>query len=762
MVVGFLCFIVLGLMLSLCMKQPALNTGFRITSSDFTVVELFDDSAADHAGLAIGDRIVRIDSIDTDTFAARYYGGKKSLWYKGYSGLFKKGTQYELELADGSVHFLDVPETIPFFSRFRLLSIDDKVGYGVGILFVILGFLLSFFSDEEFDKSAFVNFLYAIGICLANAYTDTHNTLFYSVCNLVLFHLSTAGIASSILRMVGFFYRLAGRQRAYSHLNTISYVPYVLVLIRAAVTAFYPEAFFDSMLFYLPYLNLSVLLYGLVSFFCLMYIIPPQSSPTLRFLLVGMCFSIVPVIFIVVFRGFSSSLTVVSTGESLKTFLPLLFIPVSLLCCFIQAKEVKFDKVISKIMIIGCSSLILLVLLSIPVDSVIYRGVLIVLAAFICFILEKPILNFLYPQIKCLTDSFSALEKMLFATDTENDMYALVADWLYTAINPGFIVFYELPDDENKIPGRTLFQKCPNQARADACLVSLIAERCTATDRKDEIIIHGNWGVSAPIYKAHHVFGYVFLGSRNHYEMFSVAELNLLQPTARILMEALLVLDLKQQVEYINNMQNRIVYSFADMIESRDGTTGQHVKRTSLVVDLLTKYLRKNKVYADMLQPEDYSLISLAAPLHDIGKIKVPDRILSKPGKLTDEEFDIIRTHPVEGERIISKTMFKIEDERYLKIAREMALYHHEKWNGMGYPQGLRGKKIPISARIMAVADVFDALCSARSYKKAFTIEEAFNIIDESRGSHFEPVLVDAMHALENELRGIYGSEEQC
>ena len=218
-----------------------------------------------------------------------------------------------------------------------------------------------------------------------------------------------------------------------------------------------------------------------------------------------------------------------------------------------------------------------------------------------------------------------------------------------------------------------------------------------------------------------------------------------------------LLKSLYQRNERIYAMQNQVVYGFADIIESRDGTTGEHVKRTSQVVSLLTDYICKNSgLFEYDLKKEDYDLITLAAPLHDIGKMKVPDAILSKPGKLDSREFEIIKTHSVEGAKIIDKIMPKIEDPEYVRFAREMALNHHEKWDGKGYPFGLSQKQIPVSARIMAVADVFDALCSERSYKKAYTVDEAFKILLESKGTHFEPALVDAMVALRPKLEMIY------
>lgn len=207
----------------------------------------------------------------------------------------------------------------------------------------------------------------------------------------------------------------------------------------------------------------------------------------------------------------------------------------------------------------------------------------------------------------------------------------------------------------------------------------------------------------------------------------------------------------------LNSIQNNLVFGFADMIESRDGTTGEHVKRTSQIVRLITDYIRKNNNTLNMdITETELNIISMAAPLHDIGKMKVPDSILSKPGKLTDSEFDIIKTHTTEGGKLIEKIITNLEDPEYVKIAYDMAYYHHEKWNGNGYPEQLKEYSIPVSARIMAVADVFDALCSVRSYKEAYSIDKAFNILNESKGSHFEPVLVDIMMELRSDLEKIY------
>lgn len=191
-------------------------------------------------------------------------------------------------------------------------------------------------------------------------------------------------------------------------------------------------------------------------------------------------------------------------------------------------------------------------------------------------------------------------------------------------------------------------------------------------------------------------------------------------------------------------MQYQTIIGMANLIESRDGETGEHVKRTSTYVGMIAEELTKDSEYASGIDKTYMENLWKAAPLHDIGKIKIPDAILQKPGKLTTEEFEIMKGHTVEGGKIIDESLGAIDDEEYILMAHQVARYHHEKWNGQGYPEGISGEKIPLCARIMAVADVFDALISKRCYKEAMPMEKAFEIIEESSGSHFDPVIVKA------------------
>ncbi|MCR4891690.1 MAG: HD domain-containing protein [Lachnospiraceae bacterium] len=207
--------------------------------------------------------------------------------------------------------------------------------------------------------------------------------------------------------------------------------------------------------------------------------------------------------------------------------------------------------------------------------------------------------------------------------------------------------------------------------------------------------------------------------------------------------------------ETISKMQNSLIMVLADMVESRDQNTGEHVRKTAAYVKAILLKMRELGIHADVLTDEYISNVVSSAPLHDIGKIAVPDAILNKPGKLDELEFDIMKTHTTAGKLVIDRVIEQVPESSYLTEAREIAHHHHEKWNGQGYPDGLAGEDIPLSARVMAVADVFDALVSIRVYKKPMSLEKALGIIREETGSHFDPEVSRAFFAAEDEVREI-------
>lgn len=205
-------------------------------------------------------------------------------------------------------------------------------------------------------------------------------------------------------------------------------------------------------------------------------------------------------------------------------------------------------------------------------------------------------------------------------------------------------------------------------------------------------------------------------------------------------------------VEY----HEEVIYAFADVIEGRDGSTGEHVKRTVAYVKAIVEALKENQCYAEHLPPEYIDNLLKAAPMHDFGKIAVTDVILNKPGRLTDEEYEVMKSHTVKGADMIKNSMASLEEPEYVTMACQVARYHHERWDGRGYPEGLSGNAIPLCARIMAIADVFDAVSQKRCYREAMSLDESFAIIKEGAGSQFDPLLADIFLQMRDKVEAVF------
>ena len=206
----------------------------------------------------------------------------------------------------------------------------------------------------------------------------------------------------------------------------------------------------------------------------------------------------------------------------------------------------------------------------------------------------------------------------------------------------------------------------------------------------------------------------------------------------------------------LEHYHHEMVMGFATLVENKDDNTGGHIRRSSAYAVLIAKNLRKNKEYKSLMTKDYIDNLAKSTPMHDIGKIGIPDAILQKPGKLTPEEFETMKEHPIIGGKIIKDTFGHLFNGEYESMAFQVAMYHHEKWNGKGYPEGLAEADIPLCARIMAVADVFDAVSAKRCYRDAMPLEECYDIIMNGRGVDFDPDIVDAFMMNKDKVEEIY------
>ena len=202
---------------------------------------------------------------------------------------------------------------------------------------------------------------------------------------------------------------------------------------------------------------------------------------------------------------------------------------------------------------------------------------------------------------------------------------------------------------------------------------------------------------------------------------------------------------INDKIRQVTSLKNAVLKITAEIVEQRDENTGKHVERTQMYMDIMINAMKEYAVYKEEVSKYDIELVLQSSQMHDVGKIAVRDAVLLKPGKLDPDEFEDIKLHTSYGEKIIQRMKENTDEHDFLEYARILAISHHEKWDGSGYPHGLFGEEIPLLGRIMAVCDVYDALVSARPYKEAFSHETAMEIIGDGREKHFDPKLVDVL-----------------
>ncbi|MCL2270332.1 MAG: response regulator [Treponema sp.] len=211
----------------------------------------------------------------------------------------------------------------------------------------------------------------------------------------------------------------------------------------------------------------------------------------------------------------------------------------------------------------------------------------------------------------------------------------------------------------------------------------------------------------------------------------------------------------KEKTHQLYALQSAILNNLSELVEFRDIITGRHISRTQKYLKRLVEQLIEDGVYSDELLIWDMNIILLSSQLHDVGKIAISDTILNKAGMLTEEEMEIMKSHTRKGVEVIEKIENSADLAGFLECAKLFAGTHHEKWNGSGYPQGMAGVNIPLEGRIMAIADVYDALISARPYKKAFTADESARIILDGTGTHFDPALIETFNKIKDDFAAI-------
>ncbi len=780
---AYLCLVSLVIEFFLFLSFPYTQSGFRIITMDsfYIVKEISKGSPSWEAGIRQGDHFVSINGVSVEQANAPR---PARAVYDLYSTMYSFDTPIELVSTDGTAVTLYIPSNVSIWKKVMNICVNDLVTYVVGILFIILTILCLPYFPYTPDAGSCITFLDCAGICIANKLSYVANPVWFSYLNQFLYEISTCSLATSCLYSVRYFLRMSSASsRSIKVHSVLTFLPRIFFIICLITHLLNLENALSSTLFkYCEALMVISLLYMAIAFIWLLRHMTRQSSILLRFFLLALIFSILP-LFTYQIQHLSANLEWVVESQAFYEAVPLLFAPVAVLCAFIQSKTFSFDQHSGRIMNIWCcfiSELLILLFLNARLESspgLLYALLILTPLAFV--ILENKLYDFLFPLIEKQDEKVQQLENSVYLATSIQPIFVQTSDWIKSVIRPSFIYFYRIRKGEQPL---LLHRVHSMHKETDyEWMKYMMNDRLTHKKREKTIMHHSSYGVSVPLFRGNELFGYLFIGNRmveEEYqiaEMYSTSEVRLLQKAARIMMDAVIMSDSRQvrkrsyelsesndelareigtKERQILRMQDKMVLGLAVMVESRDNSTGGHIKRTCAAVHLFSDKLLEKP---DCPKTRDwFDMVARAAILHDLGKIAVDDQILRKEGPFTPEEYEKMKLHTLEGARVVESVLEDVENEEFKQIAVNIAHYHHEKWDGSGYPEGLIGPEIPLEARIMAFADVFDALVSKRCYKDAFSFDKAYSIIENDLGSHFDPVLGKTFLECFPQLKAIY------
>lgn len=542
----------------------------RSTDSGFRVDTVASNSPAGNAGIRDGYTILKVNNIDTIEFIKKWGGDNVETTYTHYSKLFQKGKSYSIKTSSGTVYSFFLPAQQSLFSKLQSIPHELWIIFLTGFLFILLGFVSVFFARSIDGTSSFILFMYSAGLSIINAYSYAANTIEYSMLNFILFDFSGAIFSVTFLSCVVYFATLGKwRPLTIRIIKTARWIPFLSLIPKYVLILFGVHSFFNTPLYPLiPAMMVVSLLFCICTVLILLHKIPRQSSILLRFFLMGLCFGAFPVAMKLLLRVISGSFWITAQDETFFAIIPLLFVPISLTSALLQSSKVKFDTVSGKIMTIGGTLVIVIICvmsLSSFIDPLLLSYFLLALTPIIYIFLEKPVTLFLFPRLEYMQKNLDSLETDVFLCDNLNVIYERTANWILSTINASFICFYALSiNSDPKSAGKELFRKEALNINDTEAIPRLISDRLNSTKNKNEIVLHNKDGFSVPLYRSHELFGYIFIGRKQGYEVFSSAEIRLMPPVARIMMESVMMYEIIQ----FKRRTNKIHDAFSKYLSS--------------------------------------------------------------------------------------------------------------------------------------------------------------------------------------------------
>ena len=763
---GVLLFIALIFEISLYLNQPFVNIGcsISITDTGFYVEEVFKNSPAEKAGITGETRYFKLNNLTAEEFKKEFRKNYKTIYKTGLEDYFKFGQKVTLSSGNNICSFtiqkLPVLEQIAFFPPFLKAKII------LAFFIILTGISCTLFFNEDRKSHSLIYCLYCSALGLFNAYHSLWQSEFSKSINLVLFDISTT------LTLLCLLYYLRESLKEYSLykkvqkiLTAISYtilgscvLKYILILIFRWDILSNPLDYLIQTMVCVTAIPIGIL--TVITFIKL----PSQTTYLFRFLMIGITISTIPSIIYYTKDIFTDYILIECYLKTIS-IVSFAVLPFSFLMSILQVKFKQLNKIVIFLLTMFIYLITALYLVMLGMGQNVHTNafsfyLVLLLSPILLLVVYIPLNKILIiytknnPQaIKDFTD------KMNLFSDVPN-ICKTAAEEIRKIINPQYIFFQSINEQHDLyVPYIDKFEL--SSKALDDLIYEADSKRC---EPGTNALFNG--GFYIPLLKNEDLYCRVFVGPKVNKDEYMPSELAIVNSISNLFFQTLLY---KEKVlipktnhvkdKYLNSVYENALQMLSNLIESRYIITSTHIKRTTEFVRLIAKAAKEQNLYPEVITNSFIENAARAVPFHDVGKIVVPDSILKKPGKLTKQEFEQVMIHTKEGKKIVQKIFEAAPKDKHenalFKIATDMTMSHHEWWNGTGYPYHLEGQKIPVSARIMAIADVFDTLITQRCYKSAITPKQAFEVIEDDAATQFDPDLVQVFLGLKKEITEI-------
>lgn len=758
--IGILLYILLFFQFFYSVNQPVSNLGISVDFSDsnFYVYKSIKGTPAWEAGIHENTHYYSLNGITVSDIVEAQEKLSQIEFINRFSNFLHFGQQLTFTNYFGEERSFTLSK-LSFHKRIKSTTFFIKFKFFVALFLILSGIFIVLFLPTEKNTTDLVYALYFIGVTTANLFdSELSSSSYLAICTI----LRDFGLFLTFTCIFEYFSKIFEYSHRKNFFKVLKFIPATIFAIKYIHILIFKWNIYNNVYSIIESISVTIFCTLFISVF--LYVVfkfPKNLTVTFKFFILGLALAVTPLLidhifFIIAKRNFMSD------TEKVYNVIPFLMLPLMLLLAILQSRNLIRSKYV-----ISVTTFLVYAIFSLPIflmlinylhliDIRLFSVLTIFISPLLLYLIYKTIIKFFSLDTsgnEIILDSYRALIASI--TDTYL-LHEVTTKEINKMLDCSYIFYYK-KSPEGRWDNLYTWGKITEEN-----MLAKLSESCT----KKRVAFYKDGSFSIPILRENKPSGVIYIGPKKNGDHYLPGEHIVIEQMIRIFHSHYLMYtnnqlftELKDKNERLTRMQEGTILSMANLIESRDGGTGAHVKRTAEYSVLICRRAIEKGLFKEELDEAYVDRIYKAAPMHDIGKIVVSDAVLKKPGKLTAEEFEQMKQHTTEGERIVKEVLVTSDDKEYIKMTSDIAMYHHEKWNGAGYPAGLKETEIPLCARILAIADVFDALVSPRCYKEPMPPEMAFSIIKEDAGKHFDPVLADIFLELKDEALEIMEHE---